>query len=169
MILVGGCDAGDAYAAYLEELVRGLGIEDSVLRPGFVSEAQLIASYRSAHLFWSMSEHEGFCVPLIEAMWFDVPVLAYDSSATPDTLNGAGDRFSSKSELPALAARAHRLVTEAELRSGIIERQRQRRADFLPEKWIPALEQLATRLTTAADIISPHVTPGRVSTQVASV
>ena len=150
LILIGGCEAGDAYAAYLDELVRSLGLEDSVLRPGFVSEAQLIASYQTAHLFWSMSEHEGFCVPLVEAMWFDVPVFAFASTAVPETLGGAGELFSDKSDMAAVAARAHQLVKDRGLRARIVQAQRKRRAELAPEKFIGALEQLATQLTESA-------------------
>ena len=50
----------------------------------------LLACYRAAHVFVSMSEHEGFGVPLLEAMKFDVPVIAYDAAAVGETVDGAG-------------------------------------------------------------------------------
>jgi glycosyltransferase involved in cell wall biosynthesis len=150
LILIGGCAPDNPYSVALDELVRSLGIEDSVLRPGFVSEAQLVASYQTAHLFWSMSEHEGFCVPLIEAMWFDVPVFAYDSTAVPETLGDAGELCRDKRDPAALAKRAHQLVHDAELRKRVIGAQRKRRSDFGLEKFIPALEQLAKQLCSRA-------------------
>ena len=150
LILAGGCEAGDPYAAYLDELVHTLGLAGSVLRPGFIPDSQLLASYQTAHLFWSMSEHEGFCVPLIEAMLFDVPVFAYDSTAIPETLADAGQLFHDKSDTTKLAARVHQLVHDAELREKILQAQRSRRADFLPENFMPVLERLANELSSSA-------------------
>ena len=63
---------------------------------GEVTDDELAAYYRTADVYISLSEHEGFCVPLIEAMAADVPVLAYAAGAVPDTLGGAGVVFSPK-------------------------------------------------------------------------
>ena len=57
---------------------------------GKVSEEELKAYYETANLFLCMSEHEGFGVPLLEAMKMGVPVISYRSSAIPETMNGAG-------------------------------------------------------------------------------
>jgi glycosyltransferase involved in cell wall biosynthesis len=61
-----------------------------------VSDVDLATYYRMADVYVSLSEHEGFCVPLLEAMAADVPVLAYASTAVPDTLGGAGVQFAPK-------------------------------------------------------------------------
>jgi glycosyltransferase involved in cell wall biosynthesis len=113
------------------------------------NDAQLLACYRTAHLFWSMSEHEGFCVPLIEAMWFDIPVLAYRSSAVPETLASAGLMFTEK-KLPEVAALAHLLVEDADLRNKVIAAQGFRRRDFLPEAVLPAFLDLLGAMTGEA-------------------
>jgi glycosyltransferase involved in cell wall biosynthesis len=63
---------------------------------GPVSDWELAAFYRHASVYISMSEHEGFCVPLVEAMAMGVPVMAYESSAVPETLGGAGVTFAPK-------------------------------------------------------------------------
>ena len=63
---------------------------------GPVPDEDLAAYYRTASVYVSLSEHEGFCVPLLEAMAADVPVLAYASTAVPDTLGGAGVQFHPK-------------------------------------------------------------------------
>ena len=63
---------------------------------GPVPDAELAAYYRNAHAYVSLSEHEGFCVPLVEAMAMDVPVLAYAAAAVPETLGGAGVSFAPK-------------------------------------------------------------------------
>ena len=57
---------------------------------GHVPDAEMFALYRAADVFLSLSEHEGFCLPLVESMIFDLPVIALASTAVPDTLGGAG-------------------------------------------------------------------------------
>ena len=80
-----------------------------------------------------MSEHEGFCIPLVEAMFFDVPVIAYDSSAISDTLGGSGLLLKDKS--PQVVAEAiHMVVENKELREQILEGQRERLKDFEHDK-----------------------------------
>ena len=72
-----------------------------------------------------MSEHEGLCVPLVEAMYFGVPIIAYDTSAIPETLGGSGILL--KDNDPVFtAAVLDRLLTDEKLRSSIIEGQRRR-------------------------------------------
>ena len=93
-----------------------------------------------------MSEHEGFCVPAIEAMWFDVPVLAFASSAIPETLGDAGLVFKDKSELRVVAALALKMATDVMMRDSILARQRQRRQNFLPESVRPRLIELVQKL-----------------------
>lgn len=149
LIIVGKAEKNDPYDAHLRGLIRTLGLQGSVFMPGSVPEAQLSAYYRSAHLYWSMSEHEGFCVPLIEAMWFDIPVLAYASSAIPETLGEAALMFTDKHELPQVAALARVIVKDAALRLKILRAQRRRRTAFLPSEVEPILAQLCDRLAAA--------------------
>src|SRR5207237_2825378 len=99
------------YARFLHEQVRRLGLESNVVMRRTVTEAQLHSCYRTAHLFVSMSEHEGFGVPLVESMWFDVPVLAWRSTAVPETMAQAGMLFTEK-RWPELAALANLLVRD---------------------------------------------------------
>ena len=155
LILVGVWPDGDPYARFLRDESLRLGISEHVFMTFKVTDAQLLACYRTAHLFWSMSEHEGFCVPLIEAMWFDVPVLAYRSTAIPETLGAGGIMFTEK-RFPELAALAHLLVTDPALRRKVLAAQRARRPAFLPEAILPVLMQLVERLG-AAD--SPEAQP----------
>jgi glycosyltransferase involved in cell wall biosynthesis len=145
LILVGTWPDGHPYARSIREQADRLGIGGQVLLTSRVTDAQLLACYRTAHLFWSMSEHEGFCVPLIEAMWFDVPVLAYKSSAVPETLDQAGVMFTEK-RWPELGALAHLMVEDRALRRTVIAAQRTRRVSFLPESTLPSLLELLARL-----------------------
>src|SRR5207249_224671 len=76
LVLVGDVDRADAYRPRLDTLTRGAGIEHAVRITGLVSDAELFGWYRAASAYVSLSEHEGFGVPLIEAMAFDLPVVA---------------------------------------------------------------------------------------------
>jgi glycosyltransferase involved in cell wall biosynthesis len=147
LVLVGVWPDGDPYARFLHDEAVRLGVSHHVFMTWRVTDAQLLACYRTAHLFWSMSEHEGFCVPLVEAMWFDVPVLAYRSSAVPETLGSAGMLFTEKGRWPELAALAQLLVEDRELRRKVLEAQRKRRAAFLPEAILPSLLELLGKLS----------------------
>jgi glycosyltransferase involved in cell wall biosynthesis len=96
---------------------------------GPVPDAELAAYYRSASVYISLSEHEGFCAPLVEAMAMEVPVLAYASTAVPDTLGGAGLQFSPK-DLEYAAELLGILAFDDQVRDPILEGQRRRLAHF---------------------------------------
>lgn len=96
---------------------------------GPVPDEDLAAFYRTASVYVSLSEHEGFCVPLLEAMAADVPVLAYASTAIPDTLGGAGVQFQPK-DLELAAELLGELAYNPQLRAEVIRGQRRRLADF---------------------------------------
>ena len=78
------------YSQWLRELVVSLGLEDAVVFTGGVSDEQLKAYYLAADFFMLTSGHEGFCVPLVEAMALKVPIIACASSAIPATIGNAG-------------------------------------------------------------------------------
>ena len=147
LILAGRVEDDDPYASRVLDLIDAFDLKDAVIVAGSVTDTHLAAFYRTADLFWSMSEHEGFCVPLIEAMWFDVPILAYKSSAVPETLGSAGLLFNDKSRFRELGALAHVLITDHKLRSTILCAQRQRRNSFLSQEIRPTLFDLVGRLT----------------------
>lgn len=88
-LLVGDTTGHEVYLRRLQELARSLRVRN-VIFTGQVSQGDLIAAYKNADAFLCLSEHEGFCVPLLEAMHFGLPVLAYDSTAISETLNGGG-------------------------------------------------------------------------------
>jgi glycosyltransferase involved in cell wall biosynthesis len=103
-----------------------------------VPEAELAAYYRNAHAYVSLSEHEGFCAPLVEAMAMDVPVLAYGEAAVPETLGGAGVMFNPK-DLELAAELLGALVYEERFRASVIEGQRRRLRDYLPDRVVPRI------------------------------
>ena len=86
-------------------------------------DEDLAAYYRQRGVYISLSEHEGFCVPLLEAMAADVPVLAYASTAVPDTLGGAGVQFAPK-DLEYAAELLGELAYNDDLRAEVIAGQR---------------------------------------------
>jgi glycosyltransferase involved in cell wall biosynthesis len=149
LILAGIIDEGDPYEFRLRQLIKSKGLTEYVILSGAIDDEKLAAYYRCARLFWSMSEHEGFGVPLVEAMWFDVPVLAFKSSAIPETLGDAGLMITSKANVEGIAALAHLLVTDVQLREKAIIAQRRRRQAFLPENIAPRVVEIASRLHAA--------------------
>jgi glycosyltransferase involved in cell wall biosynthesis len=142
LILAGPIEQDNSYISHLREIIEHSELKESVIVSGSIDQAQLAACYRTAHLFWSMSEHEGFGVPLVEAMWFDVPVLALKSTAVTETLGEAALMFTDKSDLDAITALAFLLVRQPDLRHCVIQAQRKRRLQFLPKAIRPRLMEL---------------------------
>jgi glycosyltransferase involved in cell wall biosynthesis len=89
LLLVGSYSGFDKYLAMVQQLASALGVSD-VHFTGHVSDEELVAYYQAADLFLCASEHEGFCVPLMEAFHMRLPVLAYAATAVPVTLDGGG-------------------------------------------------------------------------------
>ena len=98
---------------------------DRFIFTGPVPDEDLATYYRMASVYISLSEHEGFCVPLLEAMAADVPVLAYSTTAVPDTLGGAGVQFAPK-DLEYAAELLGELAFNDTLRTQVIAGQRKR-------------------------------------------
>lgn len=90
LTLCGHAEHGGAYLARLRRLMARLGVERNVVFAGSVPDEMLYGYYREADAYVSYSQHEGFGVPLIEAMAFGTPVFAYGCTAIPETLGGAG-------------------------------------------------------------------------------
>ena len=117
------------YEDRLKEYARELGIADRVVFTGHISFRAILACYRMADAFVCMSEHEGFCVPVLEASHFGVPIVAYRSSAVPDTMGRGGLLLDSKD--PYLTAAAvNRVLTDEALRTEIRNAQQERLANL---------------------------------------
>lgn len=128
LILAGSFAGTERYQRLLLTMVRDLKLNDVVFT-GSIPMAQLNACYASAHAFLCMSEHEGFCIPLVEALVHRVPVMAYAEAAVPETLGGAGILFKEKS-FEAIAEMMGRLVQDTSLRQAVLTRQDARLAAF---------------------------------------
>lgn len=129
-IFVGRFDVVPRYYSMIRALMAEFRfLNDRFLFTGPVSDEELAVYYRHAAVYISMSEHEGFCVPLVEAMAADVPVLAYAAAAVPDTLAGAGVQFAPK-DLEFAAELLGQLAFDDDFRARVIAGQRRRLADF---------------------------------------
>ena len=133
LILIGSAGGMESYYDALKAYIRNLGMEDCVIFPGHIRFSEILAYYRTADVFVCMSEHEGFCVPLVEAMYFGVPIVAYASSAIPDTLGHGGLLLDSKD--PDIAAAAiDRILWDSKLRGWIKKGQEESLKRFHPER-----------------------------------
>lgn len=129
-IFVGRTDAVPSYYATVRALMERYRMPaDRFWFTGPVPNADLAAFYRYSSVYVSLSEHEGFCVPLLEAMAAGVPVLAYGAAAVPETMSGAGIVFTPK-DLEYAAELMGRLTYDDRLRADIIAGQYARLAAF---------------------------------------
>ena len=121
LLVVGAYSGYERYLSSLHQLTAALGA-DHVHFVGHVSDEELVAYYDVADLFLCASEHEGFCVPLVEAFYKQVPVLAYAATAVPDTMDGAGVLYDDK-DPRSVAALMDAIVSNQTLRDAIVEEQ----------------------------------------------
>jgi glycosyltransferase involved in cell wall biosynthesis len=132
LLLVGDTRGHEPYRRRLQEEVEALRAEEVVFT-GHVEKDDLRAYYAQGDVFLCLSEHEGFCVPLLEAMSFSLPVVAYDAGAVGETLGGAGILLGDKSPA-SVAAALDAVRRDTRLREEILGGQRRRLLDFAPER-----------------------------------
>jgi glycosyltransferase involved in cell wall biosynthesis len=129
LVLVGAYRDQPQYRGQLVTLADRLGLGSAVAFTGSVSDAELVAYYRAAACFVSLSEHEGFGVPLLEAMHLRLPVVAYDAAAVGETVDGAAVLLRERDL--AEAAEACALVSEPNgVRERLVAAGARRLADF---------------------------------------
>ena len=134
LFLVGSYHGMERYYANLERLVEELDLQD-VIFTGHVPFRDIITYYRVSDIFLCMSEHEGFCVPLLEAMYFDLPILAYNSTAIPETLGESGILINQKNYIE-IAEMIDYIMKNDKIRHQIINKQKERLAYFSKDKVI---------------------------------
>ncbi len=140
-IFVGRYDGVPRYYAMVRALIeRYKMLPERFLFTGPVPDEDLATYYRMADAYVSLSEHEGFCVPLLEAMAADVPILAYSSTAVTDTLGGAGIEFFPK-DLEFGAELLGSLVFDEGVREQVLAGQRRRVNDFGDERTVRELDK----------------------------
>jgi L-malate glycosyltransferase len=148
LLLVGDYRGHERYFDRLQEMVRELRL-DEVVFTGHVDDDDLLAYYRAADLFLCLSEHEGFCVPLQEAMALGIPVIAYDAGAVKETLHGGGILIEGQKPPEAVAALVDTVLTRSDVRSAVLASQARavdelRRTDFralLLDRLAPVLQE----------------------------
>jgi len=132
LFLVGGGDGCEEYVAEIRDEISRLGLAGAAVLTGKVSNAELAAYYRGCDVLACASEHEGFCVPLLEAMSFNLPILAYAAAAVPETLGGAGILLDSRD--PELwASVLHELRNNPEFKTAVLAGERKRLETFRVE------------------------------------
>ncbi len=134
-----------AYNAALDTLVGDLALDDAIIFTGRVSDAELETYFQVADLYLHASHHEGFCVPLLESMYFGVPILARKATAVPETLGDAGVLFT-RLGYEDVAEMAHFLVSDDGLRQQVIRTQNERLQELGPEQAEAALRDALTRV-----------------------
>jgi glycosyltransferase involved in cell wall biosynthesis len=144
-----GRSASARYRSALGAFVRELGLSGAVDVAEGVSQAELSAYYRAADVFVSCSEHEGFCVPLLESMHHGVPVVAYSAAAVPETLGEAGILLDSK-EPARVAAALDKVLADPGFREALVEEGRRRLPEFSLERSRAKLEAALRSVLPAA-------------------
>lgn len=126
LIHVGSFAGMDPYRLLIKSQAAELGLpRESVIFAGTVTQAQLNAYYSVADLFLCMSEHEGFCIPLLESMLHKVPVVAYSAAAVPETLDGAGVLVREKN-FEAIAEIMGEIINSRQLKDAVVAKQNDR-------------------------------------------
>ncbi|HBA67754.1 MAG TPA: hypothetical protein DCZ40_00110 [Lachnospiraceae bacterium] len=131
LFLVGSISGGNYYYSLLSYAEK-LGVAEDVIFTGHVAFAEYLAYYHIADMYLCMSAHEGFCIPLVEAMYFEVPIIAHASTAVPDTLAGCGVLLDSR-EPKTVAGVMNRVMADKVYRQSIMAGQHVRLKQLLPE------------------------------------
>ena len=140
LILVGSYEGMEKYYERLKNYISALNVHD-VIFTGHIKFEEILAYYKIADIFLCMSEHEGFCVPLVEAMYFNVPIIAFRSTAIPDTLSGSGVLVEDKDPV-FIGKLIDQIVSDQSLRDSIIAKQKIRLNDFSYENVSRCFQEL---------------------------
>jgi glycosyltransferase involved in cell wall biosynthesis len=138
LTLVGSDGGFEGYRRALEDLVPRIGA-GGIRFAGRVPDAERDAIYARADAYLCMSQHEGFCAPLIEALARGVPVVARRAAAVPETLGGAGLLVDEPDLLPLAAEALHEVVASEATRAGLAAAAARRHAELRPAAIVPAL------------------------------
>ncbi|MEI7746204.1 MAG: glycosyltransferase family 4 protein [Actinomycetota bacterium] len=124
-----GSPISDRYRDALSAYLHRLGLDDAVKFPGSLSPEELEAYWQASDLFLCLSHHEGFGVPIVEAMAHGLPVIAHGVTAIPETVGNAGILLPGTEALRAATA-AHRVATDEVLREEMVARGYERVSSF---------------------------------------
>jgi glycosyltransferase involved in cell wall biosynthesis len=136
-----GSDRDAVYSSEVRSRIQRSPVRHRIVVTGHVSRAHLLAYLRGADVYVSASEHEGFGIPLAQAMAFDLPIVALGCAGVPETMGGTGVVVDDW-DVSRLAPVVDELVYDEDLRGMVIAGQRRNLARFS--------EQEATRGLAAA-------------------
>jgi glycosyltransferase involved in cell wall biosynthesis len=156
LLIVGAQSGFERYLASLHQLAGTLGASH-IHFIGHVSDEELVAFYDVADLFLSASEHEGFCVPLVEAFYKQVPVLAYAATAVPATMDGAGVLFDNKDPMH-VARLMDAVIGDAALQDRIVDEQTAAVARLRSKDFAGTLLGFVDRILAGPRAPAPKVT-----------
>jgi glycosyltransferase involved in cell wall biosynthesis len=146
-----------AYAAALRRYLAAVGLTDAVELAGEVDHRQLVAHYRAADLFVTVSRHEGFCVPVLEAMATGLPVVARAAGALAETVGTGGVVLDAHAGPATVAAAADLVTRDPATRAALAERGRRRAAELSLERTAPRFVDVVERwLAGALDAAEPE-------------
>lgn len=128
LILVGSWAGMEKYYNRLKKYVAVLKLDD-VIFTGHITFDEILAYYQTANIFLCMSSHEGFCVPLAEAMFFNIPVIALDAGAVADTLGESGVLLPDNNPFYA-SEKISMILNDETFRHDILKKQKKRLSDF---------------------------------------
>ena len=155
LLLVGAQTGFERYLESLHQLVGRLGTSH-VHFSGHVSDEELVAFYEIADLFLCASEHEGFCVPIVEAFYKQVPVLAYAATAVPSTMDGAGVLFEDRDPLH-VAMLMDEIVSNVALQDRIVDGQLAAIGRLRSKDFAGTLLGFVDRMLASPRAPAPHV------------
>lgn len=149
LFLVGAHTPGGAYHAWMSTLVDHLGLGRNVHFTGQTSHRDLLSYFHLADVYVCMSEHEGFCVPVVESMYLGIPVVAYDSTAIPFTMGDAGILVKKK-DFAAIAEIVNLVTSDQILRARLVVKGRERAREFARERVESLLADYISRVVNGA-------------------
>ena len=155
LLLVGAQSGFERYLTSLHQLVGRLG-SSHVHFVGHVSDEELVAFYETADLFLCASEHEGFCVPIVEAFYKQVPVLAYAATAVPSTMDGAGVLFEDRDPIH-VATLMDEIISNADLQDRIVDGQLAAVDRLRSKDFAGTLLGFVDRMLASPRAAAPHV------------
>jgi glycosyltransferase involved in cell wall biosynthesis len=135
----------DKYNRELINLIKRFDLADRIIFTNKVSLLDLKTYYELSDVFICMSEHEGFCVPVLESMYFKLPILAFNSTAIPFTLDKSGILINSK-KYAEIAELINLIIDDSKIRNQIIKRETERLQDFDSDKIKIKLKQIIDKV-----------------------
>ncbi len=123
LFIVGEYRGFERYFSALQDLIGKLRVKD-IHFSGHVPLAEMVSYAKLSHLYLHLSEHEGFCAPIVESFHLGIPVVAYDAGAVAETMNGGGVLVREKNFFK-IAALCHEILSRPKLQAALLARQRQ--------------------------------------------